>query len=195
MKSSANSAPKVAGKKTAVTMLEPTIRVRLAVERFNRAYFGASRAEEAVRTALDNLVSACETAHTKRRDADTFATSAELFEIRRVMVERVFSVGVRHMADAKPKIMRLQLTSVDPREASLALLEASFSAYEAVAAEAEAVVDGYRNKVKAATAALSDAEKGVAAALDNLSEAENAERITKDEHLSLIHISEPTRPY
>ena len=184
LKSSADSAPKVAGKKTAVTKLEPTVRVRLAVERFNRAYFGASRAEEAVRTALDNLVSACETAHTKRRDADTFATSAELFEIRKVMVERVFSVGVRHMADAKPKIMRLQLTSVDPREASLALLEASFSAYEAVAAEAEAVVDGYRNKVKAATTALSDAEKGVAAALDNLSEAENAERVTRDEHVA-----------
>ena len=183
-KSTVDRAPKAAAKKAADVKLEPLVRVRVAVERFNRAHFTASRAEEAVRAALDDLVSAFETAPAKRRDADTFATRAELFEIRRVMVERVFLVGVRQMAEVQPRITRLQQTSVDPREATMALLEASNSAYGAVAVEAEVVVGEYRGKMKAATAALSDAEKSVAAALDALSEAEAAERIAKDEHLA-----------
>ena len=182
--STVDRAPKAAAKKAADVKLEPLVRVRVAVERFNRAHFTASRAEEAVRAALDDLVSAFETAPVKRRDADTFATRAELFEIRRVMVERVFLVGVRQMAEVQPRITRLQQTSVDPREATMALLEASNSAYGAVAVEAEVVVGEYRGKMKAATAALSDAEKSVAAALDALSEAEAAERIAKDEHLA-----------
>ena len=183
-KSTVDRAPKAAAKKAADVKLEPLVRVRVAVERFNRAHFTASRAEEAIRAALDDLVSAFETAPAKRRDADTFATRAELFEIRRVMVERVFLVGVRQMAEVQPRITRLQQTSVDPREAMMALLEASNSAYGAVAVEAEVVVGEYRGKMKAATAALSDAEKSVAAALDALSEAEAAERIAKDEHLA-----------